>query len=332
MRSHLPVNNSVPVEKVIPETMEQLFLPLYLKHPASLKLRDAGIFMAGISEASPGFRLRRTPDFLFAVFTRSGTGRIIIDGEPYSLEPGSLFLAPAHRKQLYFQIGSAIWRFLWFHLKTETPLLRPAPAEPVAGRYTGSKRLEMAMGGFAVEAVQAMQSLISPDEQPPWNFYCDSENLPDSLRTFHFDADESNRNAEQLAGLYAELILGLLDRALHSLLVRFDGDERSDRLDRLWNHISSDLTCEWPLARMAAFVHMSIPTLIRQVKRRYDATPVQMLYHLRLKRAAQLLLSSRLPVTAVARETGYGSVSTFSSAFRKEYGMTPRMYRRIHQV
>ena len=177
-----------------------------------------------------------------------------------------------------------------------------------------------------------MQSLISPDEQPPWNFYCDSENLPDSLRTFHFDADESNRNAEQLAGLYAELILGLLDRALHSLLVRFDGDERSDRLDRLWNHISSDLTCEWPLARMAAFVHMSIPTLIRQVKRRYDATPVQMLYHLRLKRAAQLLLSSRLPVTAVARETGYGSISTFSSAFRKEYGMTPRVYRRTHQV
>ena len=332
MRLHVPENNSVPVEKVIPENMEQLFLPLYLKHPAALKLRNAGIFMAGISEASSGFRLRRTPDFLFAVFTRSGTGEMAINGELYQLGPGSFFLAPAHCEQLYFQTGSDVWRFLWFHLKMETPLLQPVPSEPAAGRYAGTERLEMAMEGFASETVQAMQSLISPDDQPPWNFYCDSDSLPDSLRTFHFDADESNRNAEQLAGIYAELILGLLDRALHSLLERFDGDERSDRLDRLWNRISGDLAREWPLAEMASYVHMSIPTLIRQSRRRYDVTPVQMLYHLRLKRAAQLLLSSRMPVTAIARETGFAGGSTFASAFRKEYGMTPRLYRRTHQV
>ena len=161
MRSHLPVNNSVPVEKVIPETMEQLFLPLYLKHPAPLKLRDAGIFMAGISEASPGFRLRRTPDFLFAVFTRSGSGRIIIDGEPYLLEPGSLFLAPAHREQLYFQVGSAIWRFLWFHLKVDTPLLRPTPSEPAAGSPF-RKRLPQ-----CTEAIAKIRHFIEKSTAPP---------------------------------------------------------------------------------------------------------------------------------------------------------------------
>ena len=38
MKQQQPINNSVPVEKVIPDNMAQLFLPLYLKHPAVLKL------------------------------------------------------------------------------------------------------------------------------------------------------------------------------------------------------------------------------------------------------------------------------------------------------
>lgn len=184
------------------------------------------------------------------------------------------------------------------------------------------------MSGFAAETVRSMRSLVSSDEQPPGSFYSDSMSLAESLRSFHLEVDASNQNAEALAGLYAELIFGLLDRAFLSLLARYDGDERSDCLDRLWSRVIAELGREWPLEEMASIVHMSIPTLIRQVKKRYDATPMQMLYHLRLKRAVQLLLSSRLPVTAIAREIGYGSVSSFSTAFRAEYGVTPRDYRR----
>ncbi|MBS1369138.1 MAG: helix-turn-helix transcriptional regulator [Lentisphaeria bacterium] len=328
MKPRQPINNSVPVEKVIPDNMAQLFLPLYLKHPAVLKLRDAGILMAGISEASTGFRLRRTPDFLFVLFTRSGCGEIVVDGDVCGLEAGSVYFAPAGREQLYYQKGSGCWRFLWFHLKPAAAFLQPLPPGAVTGHFGDSARLEEAMSGFAAETVRSIQSLVSSDEQPPWNFYRDSMNLSESLRSFHLEPGASNRNAESLAGLYAELIFGLLDRAFLSLLARFDGDECSDRLERLWNRVLADLGREWPLEEMASIVHMSIPTLIRQVKKRYDATPMQMLYHLRLKRAVQLLLSSRLPVTAIAREIGYGSVSSFSTAFRAEYGVTPRDYRR----
>ena len=328
MKQLQPINNSVPVEKVIPDNMAQLFLPLYLKHPAVLKLRDAGIIMAGISEASAGFRLRRTPDFLFALFTRSGCGEIVVDGDACELEAGSLYLAPAGREQLYFQKGAGNWRFLWFHLKPDAAFLQPPPPGAVTGRCGDSARLEEAMSGFAAETVRSMRSLVSSDEQPPGSFYSDSMSLAESLRSFHLEVDASNQNAEALAGLYAELIFGLLDRAFLSLLARYDGDERSDCLDRLWSRVIAELGREWPLEDMASIVHMSIPTLIRQVKKRYDATPMQMLYHLRLKRAVQLLLSSRLPVTAIAREIGYGSVSSFSTAFRAEYGVTPRDYRR----
>lgn len=149
------------------------------------------------------------------------------------------------------------------------------------------------MSGFAAETVRSMRSLVSSDEQPPGSFYSDSMSLAESLRSFHLEVDASNQNAEALAGLYAELIFGLLDRAFLSLLARYDGDERSDCLDRLWSRVIAELGREWPLEEMASIVHMSIPTLIRQVKKRYDATPMQMLYHLRLKRAVQLLLSSR---------------------------------------
>lgn len=49
----------------------------------------------------------------------------------------------------------------------------------------------------------------------------------------------------------------------------------------------------------------------------------------RLSMAAQLLLSSDLSVTQVARKTGFDSLVTFSRAFKKSYGTSPKAYSRL---
>ena len=47
----------------------------------------------------------------------------------------------------------------------------------------------------------------------------------------------------------------------------------------------------------------------------------------RMALAADLLLADDATVTSVARATGYGSPFTFSTAFKRTYGASPRTYR-----
>ena len=51
----------------------------------------------------------------------------------------------------------------------------------------------------------------------------------------------------------------------------------------------------------------------------------------RLERAAELLRGAPLSVLGVAQSVGYGSASQFSAAFRRQYGMTPAMYRKMSE-
>jgi AraC-like DNA-binding protein len=47
----------------------------------------------------------------------------------------------------------------------------------------------------------------------------------------------------------------------------------------------------------------------------------------RLALAADLLLEPDASVGAVARQVGYGSPFTFSTAFKRVYGLSPRLHR-----
>ncbi len=326
-------NRCVMLGKSLPEETAQLFLPLYLKHPAAVRLRSAGIHMCGITRATPGFLIHRIPEFTLAVFTLSGTGLMTIGrSRTCRLTPGTVFLAPRGLEQYYIQTGKEPWHFAWFHLLPDVPQLKLQLTEPLSGPGRDGPAIAEAMTHFAGEIVSTMKSLINDGEQPPWIFYQDSMVLQESIRRFNLPDDELSYNADRMAELYAEILLGCLDRELRALTMHYETDGETDRLEQLWEKISADIGREWSLNEMAALVNMSISTLIRQVRRRYETTPQQMLYHLRLKRAALLLATSQVPVSQLADEIGYVNLSSFSTAFRKEYGMTPREYRRSNQT
>ena len=52
---------------------------------------------------------------------------------------------------------------------------------------------------------------------------------------------------------------------------------------------------------------------------------------LRLAHACQLLENTDEPISAICHRTGYQNLSNFNRQFRREYGITPGQYRRIHQ-
>lgn len=85
--------------------------------------------------------------------------------------------------------------------------------------------------------------------------------------------------------------------------------------------------------------HLTIPTLSRRAllsattfkkgfHRMYGLPVHTWLRQRRMERAAKLLQDSSLSVLGVAQAVGYGSVSQFSAAFRRQYGLTPAQYRK----
>lgn len=80
---------------------------------------------------------------------------------------------------------------------------------------------------------------------------------------------------------------------------------------------------------LAAAACMSRFHYVRVFQQIYGLTPRLYLRDLRIAKAKTLLMAG-LPVTQVCLDVGYESLPTFSAAFRKCTGYTPRAYRRIH--
>lgn len=79
---------------------------------------------------------------------------------------------------------------------------------------------------------------------------------------------------------------------------------------------------------LAKNYHFNKFTLSRQFKRETGSTFHKYLAAKRLNYSKQLLLYD-IPITQAALDCGYQSSNYFSYAFKKEFGMTPRDYRKV---
>ena len=89
-------------------------------------------------------------------------------------------------------------------------------------------------------------------------------------------------------------------------------------------HLDEPLTIS-TLSRRAC---LSATTFKESFRRLYGLPVHAWLRQRRMERAAKLLQDSSLSVLGVAQAVGYGSVSQFSAAFRRQYGLTPAQYRK----
>jgi DNA-binding response OmpR family regulator len=71
--------------------------------------------------------------------------------------------------------------------------------------------------------------------------------------------------------------------------------------------------------------------LHRKMKELTGQTPHDFIRSIRLKKAAQLLAEKGMNVTEVMYACGFANSASFSTIFRKYYGMSPRDYMREHQ-
>jgi AraC family transcriptional regulator len=151
------------------------------------------------------------------------------------------------------------------------------------------------------------------------------------------EAAQSGGDAE--AGFY-DLALGLVE--LRSELARESGrvpaarvstkQELHKRLQRGRQAMEEMLTENLPLKNIARLAHLSPFHFHRAFCAVFGETPHAYRTRRRLEKASQLLAETEIPVTTVCLDTGFESLGSFSTLFRRRYGASPTEFRRKHDA
>ncbi len=90
------------------------------------------------------------------------------------------------------------------------------------------------------------------------------------------------------------------------------------------HHSDQPLTVE----QLADVAHVSASHLAHLFRDQVGQPPMKFVEAQRLRHAQELLLSTDLPVAAIAQRVGFENPYHFSTRFRKRFGRSPRLYRR----
>jgi AraC-like DNA-binding protein len=141
------------------------------------------------------------------------------------------------------------------------------------------------------------------------------------------DLDSSDRGHwEELGVELAGRVTGLADGASAPEAAPRDAEARVTRVVRELERCPG---APLPLPALARQAGLSLFHFLRTFRRLTGVTPHQLRLRLRLRDAALGLRSGQGRVIEVALESGFGDLSTFNHAFRKEFGLGPRDYRRL---
>jgi transcriptional regulator GlxA family with amidase domain len=147
----------------------------------------------------------------------------------------------------------------------------------------------------------------------------DAEPIRASVALLHRELHGSADPAvlQQIADLVQMLVLRILGR-----------HEVDPRVTRVLERVAADLSYPWTLGDLAETARLSPEQLRRLFHRYLGRSPLHRVLELRLARASEQLRTTDDKVEAIAHAVGYRSVYAFSSAFARELGCSPSLFRR----
>ena len=109
-------------------------------------------------------------------------------------------------------------------------------------------------------------------------------------------------------------------------------DSRGAPLARALAHIGAHYAESLDLDDLSEAACMSKSSLQRAFRRHMNCTPMDYVMTSRINRARELLLLTRMSVTAIAESVGFADSNHFSRRFRQSVGESPRTHRKRHQT
>lgn len=102
------------------------------------------------------------------------------------------------------------------------------------------------------------------------------------------------------------------------------------RLNKVYTYTFSNYKSEITLKDVAAISNLSVTSFCRYFKMMTRKSYYDFLIEIRISHACRLLIENILPTEVICFECGFNNVSNFYRHFKKQKGVTPFEYKRIH--
>ena len=108
--------------------------------------------------------------------------------------------------------------------------------------------------------------------------------------------------------------------------------EQAERIHQIHDQLINNLEHRISIETLSKQYLMNPTTLKNMFKSIYGTSIAAHIREHRMEYAAQLLQNSNLSIADIASKVGYDSQSRFSSAFKKQYKMLPKEYRKNSDI
>lgn len=134
---------------------------------------------------------------------------------------------------------------------------------------------------------------------------------------------ESARGSADLDSIQKDMLIRLTQAVADAK----ENSQYSPVIRDVLSYISINYTQNITLQELSRIHHVSPEHLSRQFKQETGITLIHYISDLRVKKASELLKSSRLSIADISMYVGYADSNYFVKVFKKRYGMTPSAYR-----
>lgn len=246
-------------------------------------------------------------EFFQMIFCQSGQGSITVRDTKYTARPGFVYL-----------IGPRVIHAV----------------EPTENLHLIETKFS-AYGDFE-KLLSGLPDVFFIDDDPPT-----LELLRQTVREGFHKQDQYNRAADALYLLFWIRVARKLKPASEPKPVTADhayldvhGEGKTDMdmlMIQLREYIEAHLTEPITLEMLASRVHFNKTYFVKRFRELWGFSPMKFVNTLRLQRAEQLLLTTQLPLSQIARQCGFSSLHYFSRRFHESYGISPQTYRNQHK-
>lgn len=105
------------------------------------------------------------------------------------------------------------------------------------------------------------------------------------------------------------------------------GNAEADRLSGLYKHVQENYKTDISLATAAGLTLLTPQSFCRMFKKKTNKHFIEYLHEFRISKACSFLLDTDWPISRVASECGYKTVSNFNKLFKKIAKTSPKLYR-----